>query len=593
MASSYSTDLKLELMVTGENAGTWGDNTNNNLNLIQQAIAGYEAVALSDGGTVTLAMTDKTISNARNMVIKFTGTLTSASIVTIPDSIEKFYIFDCSAVVGPTNLTIKTASGTGFTLDRAAIYAAYADGTNLNEISLDTLGGKVAAAQLTPAGSDKQIQFNDNGSFGAIAIGTCGQVLTSDGTSASFQDPAGGGAVSWNTTAITADPNPAVAGTGYFVNTTSGAVTVTLPSSPSAGDIVAVSDYAQTSTTNAITIGRNGENIQGSAADLTINKNGAAITLIYVDATKGWIVINSGNEDDAIGPRYVAATGGCVSCCGDYKIHTFTGPGTFCVTCAGNACGSNTVDYLVVAGGGGGSSSVAGGGGGGGGLRFSSGTFCVPNCAPASPLNSAVDLSIPVSAGPNPVTVGGGGPGSPGNAPGANSVFSTITSAGGGSNPADGGSGGGRAHRGGAGGTGNTPPTTPPQGQDGGASPFNTYSGGGGGGATQAGQAAQPPMPQGPGGFGGAGAGLPNAFGTSGVPCGSFYYFSGGGGGGGMPPGTGGTGGIGGGANGGSNPGTGGAGTTNTGGGGGGNGGAGGNSGAGGSGIVIIRYKYQ
>jgi hypothetical protein len=92
MASSYSTDLKLELMVTGENAGTWGDKTNNNLNLIQQAIAGFESIALTDGGTVTLAMTDKAISNARNMVIKFTGTLTTASTVTIPDSIEKFYI---------------------------------------------------------------------------------------------------------------------------------------------------------------------------------------------------------------------------------------------------------------------------------------------------------------------------------------------------------------------------------------------------------------------------------------------------------------------------------------------------------------------
>lgn len=148
MASSYSTDLKLELMVTGENAGTWGDNTNNNLNLIQQAIAGYEAIALTDGGTVTLAMTDKTISNARNMVIKFTGTLTTASTVTIPDSIEKFYIFDCSAVVAPTNLTIKTASGTGFTVDAAKIYAAYSDGTNLNEISLDTLGGTIGTGQI-------------------------------------------------------------------------------------------------------------------------------------------------------------------------------------------------------------------------------------------------------------------------------------------------------------------------------------------------------------------------------------------------------------------------------------------------------------
>jgi hypothetical protein len=148
MASSYSTDLKLELMVTGENAGTWGDKTNTNLNLVQQAIAGYEAVALTDGGTVALTMSNAALSNARNMVLKFTGTLTGASTVTIPDSIEKFYIIDLSAVVGVTNLTIKTVSGTGFTAGEAAIVAAYSDGTNLNEIALNTLGGTIASAQI-------------------------------------------------------------------------------------------------------------------------------------------------------------------------------------------------------------------------------------------------------------------------------------------------------------------------------------------------------------------------------------------------------------------------------------------------------------
>ena len=149
MTSSYSADLKLELMVTGENAGTWGDNTNNNLNLIQQAIAGFEQVTLSSGGTLALVMTDKTISNARNMVIKFaTASIAASTICTIPDSIEKFYIFDATGLTNPENLTIKTASGTGFTLDAAKIYAAYSDGTNLNEISLDTLGGTVAAAQI-------------------------------------------------------------------------------------------------------------------------------------------------------------------------------------------------------------------------------------------------------------------------------------------------------------------------------------------------------------------------------------------------------------------------------------------------------------
>jgi len=151
MASSYSTDLKLELMVTGENAGTWGDKTNTNLNLVQQAIAGFESIALSDGGTVALAMSDAALSNARNMVLKFTGTLTTASTVTIPDGIEKFYIIDLSAVTGVTNLTIKTVSGTGFTAGEAAIVAAYSDGTNLNEIALNTLGGTIAQAQIDDA----------------------------------------------------------------------------------------------------------------------------------------------------------------------------------------------------------------------------------------------------------------------------------------------------------------------------------------------------------------------------------------------------------------------------------------------------------
>ena len=149
MASTYSSDLKLELMATGENAGTWGTKTNTNLDLIQQAIAGYESISISSGSTTALVMSNASISNARNMVIKFaTVTLSGATTVTIPDSIEKFYIFDCSAITGPTNLTIKTASGTGFTLDAARIYAAYSDGTNLNEVSLDTLGGSIGTAQI-------------------------------------------------------------------------------------------------------------------------------------------------------------------------------------------------------------------------------------------------------------------------------------------------------------------------------------------------------------------------------------------------------------------------------------------------------------
>ena len=149
MASSFSTDLNLELMVTGENAGTWGDKTNTNLNLIQQAIAGYEAVTITDSTTTALVMSQAALSNARNMVIKIaTITLTGATTVTIPDGIEKFYIFDLTAVTGVTNLTIKTVSGTGFTAGEAKIVAAYSDGTNLKEIALDTLGGTIGTAQI-------------------------------------------------------------------------------------------------------------------------------------------------------------------------------------------------------------------------------------------------------------------------------------------------------------------------------------------------------------------------------------------------------------------------------------------------------------
>ena len=190
MASSYSSDLKLELMVTGENAGTWGDKTNTNLNLIQQAIAGFEQVTLSSGGTLALAMSDATLSNARNMVIKFaTATIAASTVCTIPDSIEKFYIFDCTALTNPTNLTIKTASGTGFSPDAAKIYAAYSDGTNLTEVSLDTLGGTVAAAQIADGavttdkiGNDQvtyakiQDTTTANRVIGAVSAGEVGEV---------------------------------------------------------------------------------------------------------------------------------------------------------------------------------------------------------------------------------------------------------------------------------------------------------------------------------------------------------------------------------------------------------------------------------
>ena len=147
MASTFSTDLKLELMATGENAGTWGTKTNTNLNLIQQAIAGFQSIDVASAD-VTLVMTDASISNARNMVLKFTGTLTANRTVNLPDSIEKFYILQDSTTHGAFTLTFKTVSGTGFTLDEGKIHAGFSDGTNVTEVALNTLGGSIGTAQI-------------------------------------------------------------------------------------------------------------------------------------------------------------------------------------------------------------------------------------------------------------------------------------------------------------------------------------------------------------------------------------------------------------------------------------------------------------
>jgi len=181
MTSSYSTDLKLELMVTGENAGTWGDKTNTNLNLVQQAIAGVEGITLTDSATTTLTMSDAALSNARNMVLKInTITLTGATILALPDGIEKFYILDATNVTAPTNLTFKTSSGTGFALTDAKIYAAYSDGTNMSEISLNTLGGTIATAQIEASAITTSLIAND-------AV-TTDKILNANVTSAKIAD---------------------------------------------------------------------------------------------------------------------------------------------------------------------------------------------------------------------------------------------------------------------------------------------------------------------------------------------------------------------------------------------------------------------
>jgi hypothetical protein len=146
MASSFSTDLKLELMVTGENSGTWGDKTNTNLNLLQQAIAGYQSIALTSTNT-TLVMTDATISNARNAVIEFTGTITANATVFVASGIEKTYTIK-NSTTGAFTLALNQVGGSSViwgTTDKK-IKQVYLDGTNANTIDLSTLGGQISTS---------------------------------------------------------------------------------------------------------------------------------------------------------------------------------------------------------------------------------------------------------------------------------------------------------------------------------------------------------------------------------------------------------------------------------------------------------------
>jgi hypothetical protein len=228
MASSYSTDLKLELMVTGENAGTWGDKTNTNLNLVQQAVAGYQAIDVASSD-VALVMTDGTISNARNAVIKLTGTLAANRTVTCPDTIEKLYtVIDATDHAGYT-LTFKTASGTGVLLCEGNTYSLFTDGTNITKAAELRKWRAISAAETVQAGAQ------------------------------------------------------------LLVNTNGGAFAVTLPASPSIGDQVNFVDQGYDFNSNALTVGRNSSNIANAAADLVVNTQGAAFGLVYSgDATTGW-----------------------------------------------------------------------------------------------------------------------------------------------------------------------------------------------------------------------------------------------------------------------------------------------------------------
>jgi len=445
---------------------------------------------------------------------------------------------------------------------------------------------EVKVNKISPR-SGTEVTLGDSGDTFTIPSGA---TINNQGTATNFGAT---GAASWDTTVKTGDFT-AVAGTGYFVNTFD--------------------------TNNCILISNGSEKIGGSTNNAILSTEGLAVTLVYVDATQGWLVTDDGLQSQAVTNPYLVATGGTITCCGDYKIHTFTGPGTFEVTKAASAAPDNVVDYLVVAGGGSGGMADIGGGGGAGGFRMSN-DLCMP--APTtSPL--ANPTGITVSATAFPITVGAGGAGTPGPSsgavsnPGGVSTFSSITSAGGGGGGASGnpspsptngggltgGSGGGAGYRCNTGAAGNTPPVSPPQGNNGGGTPYGTpgspsWGMGGGGGAGAVGGDGTTTA----GGVGGVGSFVsPTMAGCNGTPgpVGSTRYFAGGGGAAvdnSTPGRAGALGGSGGGGRGFATDAcqTATAGADNTGGGGGGSdeSTSGVGSGSGGSGIVIIRYKFQ
>ena len=426
-----------------------------------------------------------------------------------------------------------------------------------------------------------------------ITIGASGDTVTL-GTGASQTGFGRTGTVDWQTTIKTAGFT-ASDGEGYFLNTNSGGFTVNLPAG-TAGAIVAFKDYLNTWDTGNVTITPNGsDKIGGVTAELVLSTESQSVTLIFTDSTRGWVDIHD-STTNVKGNAFISATGGTVTTSGNDKIHTFTGDGTFTVSKVACSAANNAVAYMVVGGGGYGSDYKSGSAGGGGAGGFREGRTAPITPYTASPLAAACS-GLTVTATSFPIQVGAGS--ASGATNGEPSIFSTITSTGGGRGAAiggnvgapydgaPGGSGGGADGEGRPNGDGNTPPVNPAQGKNGGSGRVvgGCRAGAGGGGAGAIGGDGTSPQQ---GGAGGAG--------VSTEITGSAVTRAGGGGGQGQTNRAGAGGSGGGGAAAGALCGAGNPGTANTGGGGGaGNkgGGSGTCGGQGGSGIVVIRYKFQ
>ena len=234
MASSTSSDLKLELITTGEKSGTWGTITNTNLQILEQAASGYISLAVGSGD-VALSLANHATANGKNLYYKLTGTLNANRTVTMPDSSERVFIVEDATARSSSNyiLTVKTVSGTGLALPIGSTTILYSDGTNITG-KLQTKGYYTVPGAYTAVNNDQ------------LLIDTSGAGISSS-------------------------------------------VTVTLPASPAIGNEVTFIDSGNNLSSNNLTIARNGSNILGAASNLVVSANGSAFTLVYVNATRGWV----------------------------------------------------------------------------------------------------------------------------------------------------------------------------------------------------------------------------------------------------------------------------------------------------------------
>ena len=243
MASTYSTDISLEKITTGEKAGLWGTITNTNLEILEQSASGYIAIDLA-GSNVTLSLTDGATSNGKNLYFKLTGTLSGDRTLTMP------------------------ATTTGGTATRVfVIEDATTRGTSNRTLSVLTTGSSTS-----------------------VPIPTGGKALLySDGTDTKLSILQKG----YNSISDSNAPYLAVAGDQLICSTNVNPFTVNLPASPSVGDEVTIIDALATFSSNNLTINPNGSNLNSAAGNLILSTAGQAITLVYLNATRGWSYKNT------------------------------------------------------------------------------------------------------------------------------------------------------------------------------------------------------------------------------------------------------------------------------------------------------------